>query len=528
MRPARLVGDRLTALRERIATPALQAHAPLLVTTAIFGIAVFIVLGNALAALSGFPRRETQALVLLVCVLTYWIFARPEEAWGSFVAMANEKPFLVGLGVLCLPLAIACAWGLRFNPGFGAAAISPLLWTLAWLAILWSATVTAIRFRRKLMSKVARESARTRWEFLAVVTAIGFFLALAGWWLGPPEKESFISFGGSVIFTALCGSVGMFTLLFCFQKRYALLASLPFGYLIVFSTSRTGQLLLLTMLVLFALVAAARRPKPIFLIPFRAIASYFLPLMATLAFVFIPVHFESRFYPYYTEVENTDVIPYRVAELYSRIRRTFRALNAVGIDLEGTVISTVTFVSGLSDFGKRFFPTGDIESFLASQEALAKDIQRSIQVSGRVDERWTLVVRSWDLVTTNPMGYWPTQFRDIVNVTCATNILCDYPHNFILDVAFYFGWVTAGILFIGFAVFTLLLLFLLVLKRSLIGGVICVGLLNYLIGMQVTGTFGDTFIPFLLVAIWIIETHRPEQGPEIAWNSKTPMPITNP
>lgn len=477
-----------------------------LVLTGVFLLALFPLLGNGLVFQTGLPRRLGQAIVLFSGLALYLAAIDPRQLSRLWAPVFRSRGFVLTFAVLGgTLLGIA-----TFNLSTTTFHVTAKNWNTFALVLAWLFTFSAaavVIFSRRYFGRAAIATLRDPGEaglrrlFLLLVVVTGVFLMTKAWWYGPKPNEAYIDLGGSEIMMAVCGCLGFFVVLFCYPLAVALPASLPYAYLILFSTARTAIMALSVMLVALAIVKFMRPARSFLHRVGSAVLSLVLPLALIFIVLVVPIHLESRWYPFYVPTSQTSVIGPRIEELYNRFSRFLRVLYAMGALRLQSDASEMESAEKIEKFIS--FLTPDHGTKEGKAKTL-KRLQRVLAYSRDTDSRWSMVNRTINYVRRHPMGSWPADYTNM-KVYCYPTVLCDYPHNFILEVSYYFGWAMTVLFTTALAVMAAVILRQLWSGANLVVQVSTVCLLVYLLAMQITGTLSDFATPFLLVWIWLTE-----------------------
>jgi hypothetical protein len=140
-------------------------------------------------------------------------------------------------------------------------------------------------------------------------------------------------------------------------------------------------------------------------------------------------------------------------------------------------------------------------------------MRRALELGQTMDARWPMLVRTVQSIEAHPLGVWPEEF-EALGLYCDTKALCTYPHNFLLEVSFHFGWSTLVVFACGFLLIAAIMTRSLVLDGSVTVEACAVSVLVYMLAMQVTGSITDFVSPYLLLLISQTELLRAHPTPK--------------
>jgi len=431
---------------------------------AFLGLAVFPMLGSALALLLDLPRRHVQfAFLVIFAVLlvgSLRVVLQPAGRrlqtrsllWASIIAGVLTARMITGLALQDGPPA-ATAWA--------AGALA-----LAWLVLL----VYHLIVRFPGARNEGHES--PRW-FTYIVVAVIVTLAVIAYRKGPEAGEAYMAFGGSTIQMGTGSAILAGVALGALSGPWRVVALVAATYLVFVSTSRTGILLWIA-LCLLTIVARALRRSEGRSVPL-SLGGHFLILAAGIALVILPVG-HVQFYPYRSSrlgpegahIEFRDRRLTDAEAMYFRYRRLDRLFMGPSMDTD--------------------LPPGQVQR---------------LEDEGAADSRWILLAKSVRVVAAHPWGSWPERFDRRTEIYCGRPPLCEYPHNLALEIGYHFGWPAMAAAVLGLIALGTRVLLLLG-HPSVLPNVASTTLLGALGFTQVSGNLIDHSGALLLAAAWTL------------------------
>lgn len=461
----------------------LPDHSVSLLAIGVLLLATFPLLGNALALPIGLPRRPLQLFVLL----------------GSFGLLL---PALLPATAIPASLRQGSRWGLGMALGTAiVSAISQTQWPggeaffkWGWLALWLSVSVSVLLCLRQ-RPQSAPPSPDTRRLLFRGLALVGWGLAFVVWWTGPETGQVLIRLGGSEIIVAVCAAVGLFTSLYSLPWRQKLLACPPYAYLLIFSTSRTGVLLLPVLTAVVSLAVLCRPATTARRLGRTAGHLLFLGLLF-LGLV-APIGERSPAYPFRAFHVDPNEVTFRTAEFYKRSMRSLRAMHTVGV----IEISADPNAPGLGNA---------VAHYLVRKIAeLEGDLAYRLIPDARGGElRWKLLVEAAQKTAATPLGHWPVAYRHTTALDCGKNVRCNYPHNLLLEFGYHWGWLPLLTLLVALIGFGARSLWDLARSGNATLEIIAIAWWVHLTAVQTTGTLRDHFIPLVLMALWLVFTEN--------------------
>jgi len=341
-------------------------------------------------------------------------------------------------------------------------------------------SLTAMMFanRDRLIGKcwTADQPESSMKPFKIFLVLFSLIAVLKAWMIPPPFNEVYLAFDGSYIQSGMCAVIGYFIVLLLFPYWYGMFASLPFGYLFVLSTSRTSWISCACLFVFLWFIWWRNERYRHFRAFIVATAKITGLIVALMLLIIAPIYSSSTYYPYLIKVPdppNAQMIAYdRTQEFSRRVSRLLRIIP--GGNLIASQIRTV-------------IPQHYTESINASRQS--SDDRVNILLSSLSGKDAGII----KYLT----GVWPIPFREKIGSTIYT-----YPHNSILETAFYWGWPLTVLIWAGF--FGLVCLG--ILRATLQGRVLRIMLtviaIEFALIIQVSGAIED--FANLMILAWIM------------------------
>lgn len=434
-----------------------------LTAAALAGLAGFHVLGNAAALALGLPRRPVQGAFLATFLgLATYGYSRAydvRQAVQSF-RLRRLGAVLAGLvGLVAIKAWTAGARGLSLDPY----AISVGIIVPAWLLVVGLLVLTGLgRARNREMGPPVASGMLGP----VLVGLLGGLVTVA-YLFGPEPGDIMMTFGGSVIqastAAAALGGVALVAV-HGWPKPVALALAV---YLVFVATSRTGILvsgaLLGASVLSIALDSRATGARVR-----ESLGQVVLVAGCVVAVVLLAR--SSLFFPY--------------ASSRPAVVRDVRVPDGTKTAAEWDA------------FMVRFGRLGRVvPGVIPEGEGGVTGAFR------KADSRWPLVLDSVGAVAANPWGYWPERFDAVTSIWCGRPLICPYPHNLLLEVAFHFGWLPGSLLAIGLA-FAAWRAVLTLARGRLSTRVAAVGFLAYLGTAQFSGDLVDSVYALGFAVAW--------------------------
>lgn len=465
--------------------------------------AMFPLLGNGLATVLSLDRRLCQVLVVVGTALPLlWSLGssglqnhlRHLNLRFCFVAATVSMALLLPalcrffrLGASSLSFFVAS----KFAIEFGAIFVSILI--LTWAPKFAEPLFQSVRLQMDTDS-VSCKSSGGQNLYRGLLLA-GLVLSAIAWYKGPVSGEALYSFGGSSIYTSLGACVAIGIMLFCFNGFSALLGCVPYFYILGISTARGG---IVCALILFSIAFGKsvwelihRRNRGSIV---NILAVGILPFFVYVGTV-VSLHAAVPYFPYRTASDNPRVLKFRAYEFANRYSRLFRLLENLGFDEVERIILTSSSVKVIAD------GTGEIAE---ESEVNSERLWRRIFSQRGDDSRVDLVKASIERIKEVPLfGAWPVHFSEKILLSCGEGVPCVYPHNLLLESAFYFGIVPLLPIVIAGALMLVIVLRLIYLNAFLIVKISSINVLIYAIFLQITGSTLEQTIFQALIGIWL-------------------------
>lgn len=370
---------------------------------------------------------------------------------------------------------------------------------------------------------IAQESEPVSNLVALAVFLMGLLIVFKAWWIGPLELQAHVDFGGSTTIVGLCSTTAFFAVIFALPAslwvRYVV--SLPYIYLLFFSTSRTAYVVFFSLWFLFIIRSVLGpftfRQKHAFV---KGSLMALVPLVA-LVTILGPISLSSRLYPYYVsenvqeniwtyegrsaqmkKAGSAELIVYRQEELWNRLSRLVRAFynfyqSPIISDFRKMVNETLN-MELMPDFKL------NTENYVIRGGHDPKDRwQRLAAHSSQGESRVEIIRNTLELIYMRPQGWWPYSYAQLIPLYCNRDMKCTYPHNIVLEAIFYFGLLTglAYIFVLGFLSLTFMRFAIKGNGFFLIG--LSVSILIHFFGAQFTGTYYDLIVTGLLIALFL-------------------------
>lgn len=468
---------------------------------AVLVIAMFPALGNALAYLFDQPRRLWQLAFFVPSLVILGVWQLNIERIRSFLKKLTKLDKIV-------LIVIGSSFFIRGFVGsiFAEKAISKSMLlefclSLAWafLLFLWIRPVKNYEPSNKnVLDKVSP------WQVQIIV--LGFIMSFVGWLKGPIPGESHLDLTGNAIMLGTCALVGYFVLLFTLPKRQKIWMSLPYAYLIVLSTSRAAWLGFGVIYTIWGIRSICMQKSGDSAFRYTVL-SIIAPLLAIWVIIVLPIGLETRYFPYYVQSSESELVAKHYDGLLNRFSRVTR-LMPISFD----------HVKNLKDkwFGEDGEPLANLNSTsketkgieqkkVKKQKKTKKEtrFERFVRYNKLKEGRWPLLRKSFELSLARPFGFWPRPFAEEAKLLCDQNKPCYYPHNSFMEISYYFGWVFAIPLVILFLWALFYLLRVLILSSDPLAIALIIGLTSHGFKMQFSGDLFDGMIAWGLGAIWV-------------------------
>jgi hypothetical protein len=118
------------------------------------------------------------------------------------------------------------------------------------------------------------------------------------------------------------------------------------------------------------------------------------------------------------------------------------------------------------------------------------------------EDRWSMFRSSFRLTLARVAGFWPRPFQELSGTGYR------YPHNFVLEVAYYCGWVTTLVIVLGLFIILLSIAAALMRGPSTKAVLLGVAIIAYSIRMQFSSDLIDHANLLLLCSIWVFSRSR--------------------
>ena len=407
----------------------------------IFFIIYFPVIGNAIS-FHWFPpylRTFTQLCILLFTI--FYIIANSDFKNILHKIKANKLMKFQG-SILVLGLGYSFVL-LLFN-GFGSAFWESAFKQFSFLIFLLSLMLLA--WNPKVFQLPSGLKSNDIQRFNRLIFLIGLFIVMKAWFYTVLGNGGAVTLGGLYITTGYLSAIVYFFIIHLNRNFVSLIWSLPYLYLVVYATSRTGYVVFIFCFFLFLMSLILEKAKD---------KKLFIPILIVFSFAaFILVgSMKLKFFPYLIK-EDSKV---------SRVNRVFRSR----FPLLGRTINDIKFFSEISS----------VKNASSNRLVIYK------KTLSMIGDRW------W--------GHWPKKFVFFEHLM---QDYVRYPHNLILESGYYFG--------IPFIVITLLLTIWIGFRVFFLSTmeVASIPVFGYLLAMQVTGTF-YSYVSFFIIAIFTASKH---------------------
>lgn len=448
-----------------------------ILATSCFIIATFPLFGNAIAYPAETNVRRLWQIGLLLLGLVgvggafFWDTIHRPRAWVHRRMVRALLLSLIVFGLVCV-----------FNTWHQNVLPDGIMLLKAASAAGWlSLTAAMFAYRAHLWSyrsAVAHTELSLR-PFKIFLVCVSLLAVLKAWWVPPPINEIYLSFGGSYIQSGMCAVIGYFTVLLILPYWQGLLASLPFGYLFVLSTSRMAWI---SGACLFAFLWFVwwRNERQRHLSAFFVATAKIMGLVAALILLIIaPIYSASTYYPYIIKTSSQLDQPTPQITAFNRtLEFTRRSSRLLRIIPGGHWITSQL---------RAIVPKKYVESIDSSSQP--SDI-RTVLSGSTFQGRKAGIIEYL-------IGAWPTPFREKIGAT-----IYSYPHNSILETAYYWGWPLAVLIWMGFLSLVVFGILRLSFQRTGLQSILTVIALEYALLMQVSGAIED--FSHLLVLAWIM------------------------
>jgi hypothetical protein len=467
----------------------------------------FPLLGNALVYGTDRGRRGAQLLSfgLSATLMVLGFGHRAHDAWVRLRSNPRH-PALIASYVAAAVLLLLLGVDLIRHPGIARdrnISIEPVLF------LLWIGLFGAFGALKKYAIPPSRTSRGRPSYFKRLVllaALMSAFAALTAWSKGPPMGEVYMSFGGSTVISGVCAAIAGFAVLFAFPGWAATVISAGFFFLMAMSTSRTIILVgfLFMILLNLRLLLSSKRNRS------WAWVFGIIPFALFISILLTPALHESAKFPYLARQTTQYDTPRFYREEYirrwSRLLRVLPFTSANDKTHEMTVLGFTVKLYRPEFYGKNGLGGGDLEDVLLNQAE-----------SG--DSRTSIYLKSIQLISERPLGFWPENFSSYIGVNCEVHAVCKYPHNLFLEIGYYFGWIFFAATLLIWGYMGLILSKDLLISNSpatLMGTVATIGLMAQI---QLSGNLQDSLIPLCATIAWILSRTSPiGNSPETAWH----------
>ena len=372
---------------------------PLWAFAGLFGFLTFPAIGSAIAHPDG-NRRLAQAVVLLISV---GLLAPALRA----VRVSAKQLGLVAL-LAALPLLPSV-----FRAAEAPSSISSYSVSLLLVGWLWTGLgLLAITVRSAFMA-TGEEPPEPSCSLL--VAALGVGIVLKTWWVGSPDANVFVTFGGHTNSVATLGVLGLCWTALIAPWKHLIVAAPAYAYLLLFSTSRAGFVALAVAWVALVAAAGAKYHLDRSRAGLLRTVSRTLIVPACCLGVILPMLLgPSALYPY-RSLNRADLVVPRYEDFWGRMSRFSRLLPASQRE---------TLFAGLKL----------LHDVIAERFGEAPWWQILTERSIQPENRPFLVKEAWSESTVTVLGRWPVPY---------SSYGLSYPHNHGLDMAYNFGWLPA-------------------------------------------------------------------------------------
>jgi hypothetical protein len=452
----------------------------------VFLIATFPLVGNAIAFRNSFDRRYCQIIVLVLALLILGksLFRLAATAFQDLYESRKKKPILLIFAIAgILILTSAYKW-ISYSGPLQSSRWIDLSVTVGWL-FFFAVALVRLPLRPIFDLKPSPIEATAGRAVVAALGSISLFLVWRAWSQGPDVREVYMSFNGSTIVTGVCASIGAFTVLWLKPGWRNVLILAGFMYVMVMSTARTIFILGLVFLGIwfFRLIFVFKAPAK------KVLVQGVVPLLIYLGLLILPVFTTSHYYPYWIREDQPLANPvYNRMEYWRRSARLLRILPFTHV-LPGT---------------NKFMMMG-MTFDEAELNALGGDLgEVAMKQVHAYDPRGLIYWKTFLLSLKRPLGYWPEPYSQYIEYTCGGGVPCLYPHNFLLESAFYFGWMMGILFFLCFSWVLLYVVWDVLSSRADITVVPAIALLAFFIQIQISGNLMDTVIPLCIGFHWLL------------------------
>lgn len=146
----------------------------------------------------------------------------------------------------------------------------------------------------------------------------------------------------------------------------------------------------------------------------------------------------------------------------------------------------------------------------------SRDTRRYLELveslQNQPDDRMKIFAYSSEIISKRITGYWPASFQE------TSKLGYKYPHNVLLEISFYYGWIVGVFVVLGMSCFVFTLIVRLVRTGSLTEMAIAVAVAANFARMQISSNLFDHLNILLLALMWVF----------IVSENKTPIVVGRP
>ncbi|MDC0980118.1 O-antigen ligase family protein [Bdellovibrionales bacterium] len=472
------------------------------------GITLFIsfpFLGNVFSTILSGNRRYLQAsLLLLGCILiSYHSLHLLRKHRAQLAALFRKKTvFIPILFLLIYPLFLYYSNGKNLTP------FSVQKWFFVFTFFLGALLlITAVEKYHLLKKRKQPFTYVSNIPTIISLFTVNYVSALTAWYVGPSPLQAFISFNGSTTTSGFYASFLFCTSFFLLKRPFNFLASIPALYILLLATSRTGYICFLLFSISFIIVLNGGDKL-----------KRFAGLLLAMAIVIAPLFSPSHIYPYFVrgnEVQKISVrnkvissgsngiVNYRAEELINRLVRLPRAMISLYmLTVNKELCAADSWVKNLCIFAPKLSEFALMELDYHDGNMRWNKLRH---LAFTPDSRVDLIKDSIDLVFKNSIGNWPRSYAEKSSTYCNHRKKCNYPHNLILEISFYFGVIVGAVSFPIIILLSFYLLKISVFETSTETRLMSIGALHLIIAFQFAGTFYDYAVLIVLLPLILLK-----------------------
>ena len=396
----------------------------------VFMVYMFPLLGNAITYPWGCGtiwRRVVQISLLLTGVWIVWFYGVLPDVGSFFMKFLSSGAHkTLGFSLIVITaVGITNSVGVKQFPVSFSLAKFPIV--VIWVSIgpiLWFHHAI---FKSSWKRSAENTSSETKFNQGIIIAAICLFIAMVAWGFPPDMSTNNLDLRGSSTIVGVCSVIACFSILYSLKLRFAFGAAFPPAYLFLYSTARQSWLVFLLLTFVFGIFQFCTFRGRLLKKLQRSVCVMLLIGIVLPVVIIGPLSFLSHYYPYLRTQCSVSELAFQAGDIGSRLGRLLRILpqKQLGYALESIDCAIDAFKN----------------HFMWMSSANEKTLQRIGESARVVEDRNEIWSNSLKLSLERPFfGHWPADFF----LTTGGGIY-RHPHNFTLEMAFYFGWPLACI-----------------------------------------------------------------------------------